>query len=181
MMRVMYVIGQKTRIKVRLSAKRFMSQFLYQKQNVPSLPNLLFQIPNLYLTHNINPVNCEWSVNALPRYGQDEKNHRCILNLRIIMCVCVCVYVCVCVCVCECVCLCLCLCVSVCVCVLDVCVVCVCVCVRARVYVCVCVFISFHRKGFSWLKKNNKCNASDQANDVVLRNISVSRTFVATS
>ena len=35
--------------------------------------------------------------------------------------------------------------------------------------VCVCVFISFHRRGFSWLKQSNKCNAKDQANDVVLR------------
>ena len=33
---------------------------------------------------------------------------------------------------------------------------------------CVCVFISFHRRGFSWLKQN-KCNARDQASDVVLR------------
>ena len=31
-----------------------------------------------------------------------------------------------------------------------------------------CVFISFHRRGFSWLKQN-KCNARDQASDVVLR------------
>ena len=36
------------------------------------------------------------------------------------------------------------------------------------VHVCVCVFISFHRRGFSWLKQN-KCNARDQASDVVLR------------
>ena len=35
--------------------------------------------------------------------------------------------------------------------------------------VCVCVFISFHRRGFSWLKQNNKCNARDQVSDVVLR------------
>ena len=34
---------------------------------------------------------------------------------------------------------------------------------------CVCVFISFHRWGFSWLKQNSKCNARDQASDVVLR------------
>ena len=40
---------------------------------------------------------------------------------------------------------------------------CVCVCV------CVCVFILFHRRGFSWLKQNNKCNARDQASDAVLR------------
>ena len=33
----------------------------------------------------------------------------------------------------------------------------------------VCVFISFHRRGFSWLKQNNKYNARDQASDVVLR------------
>ena len=43
----------------------------------------------------------------------------------------------------------------------------VCVCVRVRV----CVFISFHRRGFSWLKQNNKCNARDQASDVVLKYI----------
>ena len=47
--------------------------------------------------------------------------------------------------------------------------VCVCVCV------CVCARISFHHKGFSWLKQNNKCNtrdqASDQASDVVLRKL----------
>ena len=33
------------------------------------------------------------------------------------------------------------------------------------VCVCVCVFIFFHYRGFSWLKQNNKCNASN----VVLR------------
>ena len=31
--------------------------------------------------------------------------------------------------------------------------VCVCVCVCVRVCVCACVFISFYRKGFSWLSK----------------------------
>ena len=41
----------------------------------------------------------------------------------------------------------------------------VCVCV------CVCLFISFHRRGFSWLKQNDKCNARDQACDVVLRKL----------
>ena len=35
--------------------------------------------------------------------------------------------------------------------------------------VCVFVFIPFHRRGFSWLKQNNECNARDQASDVVLR------------
>ena len=35
--------------------------------------------------------------------------------------------------------------------------------------VCVCVFISFHRRGFSCLKQNNKCNGRDQASDDVLR------------
>ena len=49
--------------------------------------------------------------------------------------------------------------------------VCVCVCVCVYVCVCVCVFISFHRKGFSWLKQNNICNARDQASDVVLRKL----------
>ena len=50
-------------------------------------------------------------------------------------------------------------------------VVCVCVCVCVCVRVCVC--ISFHRKGFSSLKQNNnnKCNARDQASDVVLRKL----------
>ena len=38
------------------------------------------------------------------------------------------------------------------------------------VCVCVFVFISFHRRGFSWLKQNNKCNARDQAY-VVLRKL----------
>ena len=57
----------------------------------------------------------------------------------------VCVFVCVCVCVCVCM--------------------CVCVCV------CVCVCISFHCKGFSWLKQNDKCNARDQASDAVLRKL----------
>ena len=35
--------------------------------------------------------------------------------------------------------------------------VCVCVCAHARAWgcvcMCICVFISFHRKGFSWLNK----------------------------
>ena len=44
----------------------------------------------------------------------------------------------------------------------------VCVCVCVCVYVCVC--ISFYRKGFSWLKQN-KCNARDQASDVILRKL----------
>ena len=44
-----------------------------------------------------------------------------------------------------------------------------CVCVCVCVYVCVC--ISFHRKGFSWLKQSNRCNARDQANDVMLRKL----------
>ena len=35
---------------------------------------------------------------------------------------------------------------------------------------CVCVCISFHRKGFSWLKQN-KCNVRDQASDVVPRKL----------
>ena len=43
-------------------------------------------------------------------------------------------------------------------------VVCVCVCVR----VCVYINTSFHRKGFSWLKQNNKWNVRDQASDFVL-------------
>ena len=45
--------------------------------------------------------------------------------------------------------------------------VCVCVCVC----VCMCVCISFQRKGFSWLTQNNKCNARDQASDIVLRKL----------
>ena len=45
---------------------------------------------------------------------------------------------------------------------------CLCVCVRVCVCVCVCVCISFHLKGFSWLKQN-KCNARDQANGIALR------------
>ena len=40
-----------------------------------------------------------------------------------------------------------------------------------RMFVCVCVLISFHRKGFCWLKQNNKCNARDQSSDVVLRRL----------
>ena len=44
---------------------------------------------------------------------------------------------------------------------------CVCVCVCVWVRVC----ISFHRKGFSWLKENNKCNDRDQASYVVLRKL----------
>ena len=40
-----------------------------------------------------------------------------------------------------------------------------------HVCVCVCVFISFHRRGFSWLKQNNKCNARDQASDFVLKKL----------
>ena len=39
------------------------------------------------------------------------------------------------------------------------------------VCVCECVCISFHRRGFSWLKQNNKCNARDQTSDVVLRKL----------
>ena len=42
---------------------------------------------------------------------------------------------------------------------------CVCVCV------CVCMFISFHRRGCSLLKQNNKCNARDQTSDVVMRKL----------
>ena len=64
-------------------------------------------------------------------------------------------------CMCVCVCVCVCMCVRVCVCP-D-----VCVCVRVCVCVCVSVFISFNRKGFSWLNKT--INARDQACDVVLR------------
>ena len=37
--------------------------------------------------------------------------------------------------------------------------------------VCVRVFISFHRRGFYWLKRNSKCNARYQASDVVLRKL----------
>ena len=56
---------------------------------------------------------------------------------------------------------------------------CVCVCVCVRACVCVCVFISFHCKGlyfhffkgFFHCKQNNKCNARDQASDVVLRKL----------
>ena len=44
-------------------------------------------------------------------------------------------------------------------------------CQRTCVCVCVCVCVSFHRKGFSGLKQNNKCNARDQASDVVLRKL----------
>ena len=62
-------------------------------------------------------------------------------------------------------CLCVCVCVFVCL------FVCVCVCVRVCVCVCMCVCISFHRKGCSWLKQNNKCNARDQATDDVLRKL----------
>ena len=36
---------------------------------------------------------------------------------------------------------------------------------------CICVFISFHRRGLSWLKQNNRCNARDQTSDVVLRKL----------
>ena len=50
---------------------------------------------------------------------------------------------------------------------------CACVCM------CVCAFISFPRRGFSWLKQRNKCNAKDQASDVVLRELLC--TFIATS
>ena len=32
-------------------------------------------------------------------------------------------------------------------------------------------WIQFHRKDFSWLKQNNKCNARDQASDFVLRKL----------
>ena len=38
-------------------------------------------------------------------------------------------------------------------------------------FFCVCVFIPFHRRGFSWLKQNNKCNARDQASDVMMRKL----------
>ena len=31
--------------------------------------------------------------------------------------------------------------------------------------------ISFHRKGSSWLKHNNKCNGRNQASDIVLRKL----------
>ena len=55
--------------------------------------------------------------------------------------------------------------------------VCVCVCVCAFVY----VFIYFHRKGFSWLSKT--INVMPEIRPAMLPwgNISVSRTFVATS
>ena len=45
---------------------------------------------------------------------------------------------------------------------------CVCVCVCVCVCACVYVFICFNRRGFTWLKQNNKCNVRDQASDVVL-------------
>ena len=57
---------------------------------------------------------------------------------------------------------------------------CVCVYVYVYVCVCVCVCISFHRKGFSWLK-NNKCNARDRPSILCSGNDSVTSTFVATS
>ena len=38
------------------------------------------------------------------------------------------------------------------------------------VCVCVCVFISVQCRGF-WLNEDNKCNARDQASDVVLRKL----------
>ena len=38
-------------------------------------------------------------------------------------------------------------------------------------FVSVCGCISFHRKGFSWMRQNNKCNAKDQASNVVLRKL----------
>ena len=44
------------------------------------------------------------------------------------------------------------------------------VCVYVCMCVCVFVYISFHRKGISWLKQN-KYNARDQASDVVLRKL----------
>ena len=40
-----------------------------------------------------------------------------------------------------------------------------------RFWAYMCVFISFHRKDFSWLKQNNKCDARDQVSDVVLRKL----------
>ena len=40
-----------------------------------------------------------------------------------------------------------------------------------RFWANMCVFISFHRKDFSWLKQNNKCDARDQVSDVVLRKL----------
>ena len=58
---------------------------------------------------------------------------------------------------------------------------CVCVCVCVCVYVCACVyvFISFHRKGFSWL--SNTINVMPEIRPAMLPwgNISLSRTFVA--
>ena len=42
---------------------------------------------------------------------------------------------------------------------------------KAYMCVCVCVCVSFHRKGFSWLKQKNKYNARDQVSDVVLRKL----------
>ena len=78
-------------------------------------------------------------------------------RFSIYMCVCVCVFVCVdvfvCVCGFECLCVCL----------------------------CVYVFISFHRKGFSW--PNKIINVMPEIRPAMLPwgNISVSRTFVATS
>ena len=74
-------------------------------------------------------------------------------------------------CVCVCVCVCLCGCVCVYVCGFG----CLCVCL------CVYVFISFHRKDFSW--PNKIINVMPEIRSAMLPwgNISVSRTFVATS
>ena len=57
--------------------------------------------------------------------------------------------------------------------------VCVCVCVCVRM--CVCVFISFHRKGFSWLSKT--INVMPEIRPAMLYWVddSLSSTLVATS
>ena len=55
-----------------------------QKQNVPSLLNLLSQFPSLYSANNVNAVYCESSLPILLRYNQDKKNDKWLLSLQII-------------------------------------------------------------------------------------------------
>ena len=78
-------------------------------------------------------------------------------NVRACACVCVCARACARACVCACVCACAHVCAHA----------CLCACMRACVPVC--VFISFHRKGFSWLNKTLNVVPEVQVRDYMLR------------
>ena len=64
------------------SIRKLLVKSIYEIEN--SLPNLLFQIRNLYSTKKVIAVYREVSRTIL-RYNQDKKNDRCLLNVEIIL------------------------------------------------------------------------------------------------